>query len=388
MEHENRIDELIARLKAGTITDEELADLTGWYNDFDDTRVTLSTVEGDNTEDLKARMYRRLIEKIKPTKKANRPLLIRSLPYAAAVFLAIIGTWYVAENTPDATTPVQVTAKNVPPGGYRAKLTLADGQTVSLSEAQTGITVGDGITYFDGSSVISEQGSKLANDLPLTRSLSLSTPRGGTYQIALPDGTLVWLNSASVLKYPSRFDGPERVVELEGEAYFDVSEQWLASDNQSSQQRKPFKVISDGQVVEVLGTQFNISAYPDELQTRTTLVTGRVQVAPATTHGTPIAIKPGQQSAVREGNIRVTTVDTTQYIAWKQGIFHFESTPLEGMLKQIARWYDVEVIYNNGIPNETFTGRFKRDVSLKGVVDILRLSLIDIELEDGALIVN
>jgi len=175
---------------------------------------------------------------------------------------------------------------------------------------------------------------------------------------------------------------------LEGEAYFDVSEQWLASDNQSSQQRKPFKVISDGQVVEVLGTQFNISAYPDELQTRTTLVTGRVQVAPATTHGTPIAIKPGQQSAVREGNIRVTTVDTTQYIAWKQGIFHFESTPLEGMLKQIARWYDVEVIYNNGIPNETFTGRFKRDVSLKGVVDILRLSLIDIELEDGALIVN
>src|SRR5690606_7700884 len=122
------------------------------------------------------------------------------------------------------------------------------------------------------------------------RLLALATPRGGTYQIVLPDGTQVWLNSASSLKYPNRFDGPERVVELEGEAFFDVSKL----------QEKPFKVVSGGQVVEVLGTQFNISAYRDEVPARTTLVSGHVQVASTANLKSPVAIQPGQQAAVRE----------------------------------------------------------------------------------------
>lgn len=386
MEQDNPIDRLIAKFKAGTLTDEELVILADWYNGFDDTLVTLSTGDGDHPDALKARMHRRLFEKIKPARKVNRSLPIRWLPYAAAMLLAILGGWYALNIEPDTTGTVPFVAEHVAPGKNRAKLTLADGQTISLSEAQSGIRVGDGITYLDGSAVLENGEATNTPNSPSSSLNSLTTPRGGAYQIALPDGTVVWLNSASTLKYPSRFDGPERVVELEGEAYFDVREQRLEpGGSHHSQQKKPFKVISRGQEVEVLGTQFNISAYPDE-QTKTTLVTGRVQVAPSDV--SPIAIRPGQQSIVNGKDIRITAIDTSQYIAWKHGIFHFESTPLEEMLKQVARWYNVDVIYKQGIPKETFTGKFRRDVSLNGVVDILRLSLIDIRLEERTLIVN
>jgi len=385
MDQDNRIDDLIAKLKAGTLTDEELADLTDWYNSFDDTQITLPTTGEDTVEELKARMYQRLMKQIKPGSHATRTRTMRWLPYTAAAILAVAGMWYVIRNTTNDPAAVEVTAEDIVPGGNRAMLTLADGRTVSLSEAQSGIMVGDGITYFDGSSVIGEQGDSRLNpaDSGLqshahNRSLMLSTPRGGTYQIALPDGTLVWLNSSSMLKYPSRFDGPERVVELAGEAYFDVSKQ----------QKKPFKVISDGQVVEVLGTQFNIAAYSDEPRTRTTLVTGSVRVVPSTDAGSPITIMPGQQSIIMDGDVQVAAVDTNQYIAWKQGFFYFDATPLEEMLKQIERWYDVKVVYKRGIPNETFTGKFRRDVSLKGAINILRLSLIDAKLSNRTLIIN
>jgi len=386
MEQDNHIDRLIAKFKAGTLTDEELVALADWYNGFDDTLVTLSTVDGDNVAALKARMHRRLLEKIKPARKANRSLPIRWLPYAAAMLFAILGGGYALHIASVTTDTMPAKARHVTPGGNRAKLTLADGQTISLSEAQSGIRVGEGIRYFDGSAVLENGEGKNKSNSEFSSHSILTTPRGGTYQIVLPDSTVVWLNSASTLKYPNRFDGPERVVELEGEAYFYVREQRLEpGGNRRSQRKKPFKVISRGQEVEVLGTQFNISAYPDE-QTKTTLVTGRVQVAPSDV--SPIAIRPGQQSIVNGKDIRITAIDTSQYIAWKHGIFHFESTPLEEMLKQIARWYDVNVIYKQGIPKETFTGKFRRDVSLNGVVDIFRLSLIDIRLEERTLIVN
>lgn len=372
MEHENRINDLIAKLAAGTITEEEMADLTEWYNSFDDTRVSVSAKKGDDTNQLKARMYQRLMKRVRPADRVSRRLSRRWLPYAAAALLIVAGVWYINDGTNGPTT-IQLTAADIVPGSNRAMLALADGQTVMLSEEQTGIAVNGALTYFDGTPITDVRPLEKAGN----GHLALITPKGGTYQLTLPDGTRVWLNSASTLKYPSRFDGPERVVELEGEAFFEVSER-----------RKPFKVISDGQVVEVLGTQFNISSYPDEPHSRTTLVTGRVQVASATKPGAPIAIVPGQQSSITGDDIRVTTVDTNQYIAWKQGIFHFESTPLEEMLKQIARWYDVDVVYKGRIPKETFTGKFRRDVSLKGAIDILQLSMINVTFEKGALIIN
>lgn len=376
MEHENRIDNLIGKLATGTITDEELDDLTRWYNDFDDSSATLLTSNGDNAELLKARMYQRLMKQTGLGGPAARPSTKRWLPYAAAAMLIATAGWFIVKAVSDHARIPEVAAGDVQPGGNRATLTLADGRTVPLSEDHTGIAVNAALTYFDGTAII--DGEPLHQPHNSDRQLALATPRGGTYQIVLPDGTQVWLNSASSLKYPNRFDGPERVVELEGEAFFDVSKL----------REKPFKVVSGGQVVEVLGTQFNISAYRDEAPARTTLVSGHVQVASTANLESPVAIRPGQQAAVREGNIQVAAVDTNQFIAWRQGLFHFEATPLEEMLKQVARWYDVAIVYKKGVPNETFTGKFRRDVSLKGVIDILQLSMIDVTLENKRLIIN
>ncbi len=322
---------------------------------------------------------------------------------AAAAVLIIAAAWGYYYQTRIVPQPAQYglhANDDVQPGGNRATLTLADGRTIHLSEAQAGIVVGDEIRYADGSDLtqgdstparIVNLKSKIVNELVLT------TPKGGTYQITLPDGTNVWLNAASTLKYPSRFDSKERVVELEGEAYFEVSHQ-LSADNvgtkpkadsrQPTAKRLPFRVISGGQTVEVLGTQFNIAAYPDEPTVKTTLVEGSVQIALTTDHPSPITLKPGEQASTHGAAIDIKMVDTDRYTAWKDGRFYFRRTPLEDIMRQISRWYDVEVVYQRGVPKETFSGKVSRNVSLMGLLGILQVSAINIQLEGNKLIVN
>src|SRR5690606_38319465 len=215
--------------------------------------------------------------------------------------------------------------------------------------------------------------------------LELSTPRGGTYQIRLPDGTEVWLNAASTLKYPSRFSKAERIVELTGEAYFSI-----AKDT-----KRPFKGVSAGQEIHVLGTEFNISAYPNDSQIKTTSVKGKVRLSLIGELGETIRktdnyleLFPGEQGIIEDENLIKTRVDTALYTAWKAGYFYFKKTPLEDILKQAARWYDIEVVYQDGVPNETFSGDIRRDVSLRGLLDILQRSTINVTLEERTLIVH
>ncbi len=260
----------------------------------------------------------------------------------------------------------KIPVNDVAPGGNRATLTFKDGQTVSLDEQQVGIIVGEKkLTYTDGTEVINTE---------QTGMMSLSTPRGGTYQLTLPDGTQVWLNAASTLKYPSQFDAGDRVVELEGEAYFDVSHRPLAGSQQPSAQKLPFRVITAGQTVEVLGTQFNISAYADDGDVKTTLVEGTVRVAPLDRSSTATILKPGEQSILQNGNITVKKVDTNTAADWKNGDFRFVDEELQSIMRKIARWYDIEVVYVDDIPNETFGGQISRDKNLSEILRILQLS--------------
>src|SRR5690606_27967693 len=197
----------------------------------------------------------------------------------------------------------------------RATLTLADGRTIDLSEAQTGIVVGEDVMYNDGSEVMEHRQDNLSGTQKgslKTNYFVLSTPKGGTYQVTLPDGSKVWLNAGSTLKYPSRFSDGERIVEMTGEAYFSVIRD----------EERPFRVTSNGQQVEVLGTEFNVTAYPDDRETKTTLVEGSVRVALTTgrspvTSRSPITLKPGEQSIVRGANIEKQQVDTDEFTAWK-----------------------------------------------------------------------
>ncbi len=302
---------------------------------------------------------------------------------AVALIFAIGGVYrYWRSEVPSSnmvvTTPIQ---RDVQPGGNRAVLTLADGQHIDLAESQSGIQLGDALTYLDGSPVGNASFDKQLKQQ--TMALQLHTPKGGTYQLTLPDGTKVWLNASSSLKYPSRFEGRERVVELEGEAYFDVA----TVQDKTTAAKLPFRVVSKGQTIEVLGTQFNVSAYADESIIRTTLVEGSVRL----THihdDNPVILFPNEQAGLQNSKIFKQKVDVRPYVAWKDGQFLFKKTPVEEVMKQIARWYDVEVIYARGIPKETLSGKVNRDVTLTGLLEILQLSSIHVTLEGDKLTVH
>lgn len=321
----------------------------------------------------------RLLEQIRTSSERSVKPIRGWIWYAAAMISILTMGIYLSNVDGLRKVSEQPSAVDIEPGGYRAALTLANGKTITLSNTQEGIAVGDEITYLDGSSVMGETESRA--DDP-SHFMTLVTPKGGTYQITLPDGTRVWLNAASALKYPSRFDVDQRVVELEGEAYFEVKHL-----NYSGAQ-VPFRVVSNALTVEVLGTQFNISAYPDEVQIRTTLVEGSVQVTPNASEVSPVVLKPGEQASTQGSIMKVTTVDIDQYTAWKNGRFYFKRTPLEDIMRQISRWYDVDVLYADSIPRETFSGKVSRNVSLMGLLDILQVSSINVRLEGKTLIIN
>jgi len=308
-----------------------------------------------------------------PTVKIRR--VRRWLPYtAAAILAAAVGAWLLFGDQINLTSEfVNQKPADIAPGGNRATLTLADGSVIDLSEEQEGIIISnDNITYSDGSKEIVNLQSKIGN-------LSVSTPKGGTYQLTLPDGSKVWLNAASTLHYVSHFSDTDRVVEVTGEAYFSITKD----------EHKPFKVVTAGQEIQVLGTEFNVSAYAEDDEIKTTLVNGSVRVKPTIGyHQSPITIKPGGQVTTRGTAVDVREVDTELYTAWKDGYFYFKKTPLDDILRQAARWYDIDIVYIKGIPKETFSGDIKRDVSLRGLLEILQLSTINATLEGRTLIVH
>lgn len=245
------------------------------------------------------------------------------------------------------------------PGANKAMLTLADGSKIVLSEGGTGKVASQGavlitktatgqLTYSNTSSASLPGGYNV-----------IETPKGGQYQVTLPDGTGVWLNAASTLKYPVVFKGSERRVELNGEAYFEVARN----------KKLPFRVVSDHQTVEVLGTHFNINSYQEEGIQKTTLLEGSVKVSVLKSTAT---LKPGQQAQVR-GNerIAVSTVDTEEVMAWKNGYFRFYHEDIESIMRKVSRWYDVNVEFKGSISEEKFNGTISRTKDINQVLEML-----------------
>lgn len=243
------------------------------------------------------------------------------------------------------------------PGGNKATLYLADGQSIELSGQHAGIISGDAITYSDGTlltgAVVSE--------------LKLTTPRGGEYQVTLSDGTKVWLNAASSLTYPSHFTDSRRTVTLHGEAYFEVAKN----------ANKPFIVRTSEQSIVVLGTKFNVQAYEEAALVRTTLVEGSVQV---TVKSQELILRPGQQAEVQGQNLQLKNVDVRDYIAWKDGRFSFDNKPFSEVMSEIGRWYDLKIIYKSAVPKVELIGDAYRDDRLDLVLGMLELSEVKFKL--------
>ncbi|SEN70097.1 FecR family protein [bacterium A37T11] len=320
----------------------------------------------------------------KPTTQTLRPsikqrLLYRKYSYLILpILLAAIATaiYFNRSNLP---------VQDVAPGYNQATLTLADGTKIALDSAQSGIVVNDqDIKYSNGNPVQNvilsgERGKEQGGaEGSLPTSLTLTTPKGGQYQIILSDGTKVWLNAASTLKYPSRFSGDSREVYLEGEAYFEVNNNpsiGAMQDNRKSylvnrKSNAPFIVKSRNQQTTVLGTEFNINSY--EPSVKTTLVTGAVQVSSdGRGRNDGFVLKPGEQSILKADNFTKTKTDIQKSIAWKNNEFRFTGENLGGAMQQIARWYDLNVIFTDeALKQAPVSGIINRQENLSTILRI------------------
>lgn len=364
--------ELLEKYASGKCTEQEKALLESWYLTLAEDRAAPAA---ENTDLAQQKVWDSLHSSA-GTKRIN----YRFLSAAAAILLVAAISYYFlspAKYTPVA-EPLKVsssaTTKDVMPGGDKAILTLSDGSTINLNAARTGMLAeqgGTGINKTGDGQLAYGSAANGTHAKPLIN--TISTPRGGQFQVVLPDGTKVWLNAASSLKFPTVFSGESREVELTGEAYFEVA------PNKS----RPFLVSSRGTVIEVLGTHFNVMAYDDEIFTAT-LLEGSVKVK----HGmAERVIVPGQEARV-ENSIKVGSADGDNAIAWKNGLTVFHNSSIESIMRQISRWYDLDVTYNGSVPQRLFTGKIPRSAPLSQVLKILELSDIHFKIEEKQLIVT
>lgn len=383
------IQELARKWQEGTITEEEKLIFNQWYHSFED--VSLEEVTSENSEHLKMRLYKAISEKEQIY--VNRTWIFKNLRYVSAVaatlfLLLSIGGYFYFSNTKTVQQD-QVSQNKIhdlAPGGNKAVLTLADGSEIVLNDAKNGVLASQGNLSVsknkEGQVVYQVQENKNSNQKEVVYN-TISTPRGGQYQINLPDGTKVWLNAASTLKFPLVFSKNERRVELTGEAYFEVNP--LAS-SKSKSRKVPFIVKSQSQEVEVLGTHFNVNAYSDEIDTRTTLLEGSVKVAQLGSHNSKL-LKPGQQSIV-DKTITVSNVDVEQAIDWQKGYFSFDNESVESIMRKISRWYNVDVEYKDNIRYRKFAGRISKFENVSQILKIMeKTKVIHFKMEEGRIIV-
>ncbi|WP_343702983.1 FecR domain-containing protein [Chitinophaga sp.] len=359
-EERQRYEYLAHRWKNKSISPEEEAELMAWLNRDSDEPLAVPDTFAASAEQLKDEMY----AGIKAGTGRKKPVIRRWVAVAAAaavLFAVALSVWLV--NTPVSRQPTagQVFPGDVAPGGNMATLTLGNGQTVQLSSARSGVVINTaGLTYNDGSAVDAPAGSGGAESLVAT------TPRGGTYQIILPDGSRVWLNAASSLKFPSTFkDKSIRTVELSGEAYFEIAKVKQPGGNGMV----PFIVNSNGQAVEVLGTAFNISSYPEDSQVRTTLVEGSVRINGG--KGQPVLLQPGQQAVWTNGAIAVHQANTEAALAWKNGYFMFNDEPLGSIMQKLSRWYNIDPVFEDDLTQHTFFGMVSKSKPISAVLNIM-----------------
>lgn len=372
------INTIIARELAGNISAVEQQQLFEWRKDpYNEAVYQALTNEDEITNGLAAiamaeLLSPRLEEEIwnrflkKQQAKVRRLQILRYSAVACLVLLATAVGWHIINEKKPAKIPAVVT-KEISPGGNKALLTIADGSTIALDSSNIGIIAVEenaAITNKDGELVYDVKGS--AHRVSFN---TLTTPKGGQYKIILPDGSKAWLNAASSIKYPVAFTGKERRVEVSGEVYFEVvtntnmpfTVQVLHKDNRKRE-------------VTVLGTRFNINAYEDEPDIKTTLVEGRVQVRNGKVEK---MMAPGQMTKMRIGKDVIETDDDAeieQVIAWKNGYFDFYNCDLETVMRQISRWYDVEMDIDAQVPNNIFLGKIGRNKPLDTVLDVLRKS--------------
>ncbi|GGH25916.1 iron dicitrate transporter FecR [Dyadobacter endophyticus] len=394
--YDERIEILIGKWMDGTLAASEKSELAEWVRlNPDDERIAAILEDAwqrfEPGQPMPEAASERILANIFPSRETvfadvDEAESTRSISWlwpklAAAALLIGFGLYwwsgYQAKVEVAGDKGLKIQLADIPPGGNKAVLTLGDGSTVVLDSAGNGLLASQGgssVTQSEKGELVYSEGAAGAE--PVYN--MVTTPKGGQYHIVLSDGTGVWLNAASSLRFPAAFTGKQRNVEITGEGYFEV-----AHDAQ-----KPFVVKVNEAQITVLGTHFNVMAYADEKVMRTTLLEGAVKVARGEHTAT---LAPGQQArmSAASGAMRVMDdVDTEKELSWKNGYFQFENESLESVMRQVARWYDVEVKYEGNSSGENFSGRLPRNSNVSKLLKILALSGVKFRIEDKTIIVT
>ncbi|MEO6733937.1 MAG: FecR domain-containing protein [Ferruginibacter sp.] len=380
---------LIEKYHTGTATIEEISRLNEWYHSFNDSEAILNAGEDDTEQQLANRIKVRVIDTIRKSEKSAINYSRWQIPAAAAAAILIIlsiGGYFRFSPAPVKsaiviTKPVEKKINtDIAPGGNKAVLTLADGSAIVLDSAANGTISSQGkikVQKLDnGLLAYSIDGRQVAeNDEAFFN--TIYTPRGGQYQVTLADGTRVWLNAASSIRFPVMFTGTERRVEITGEAYFEVAK------NRSM----PFIVNASSSEIEVLGTHFNVNAYDDESLTKTTLLEGSVKVKKDSYSK---LLVPGQQVQMnKRGELKVLNgADLEEVVAWKDGLFIMKRADIGSVMRQIARWYDVEIVYQGAIPAGRISGDMPRNMNLSKMLKVMELIGVHFIIEGNKVIVK
>lgn len=390
--NDTRHRELAEKWLNGTITPDEEQEYARWYNQIDPEEALDIPVQfAAGREDHRKKILKNIDDKITVQSAAVAKVsFIRRYWMAAAIILILITVAALSGIFREPAEQVQIAVapsslNDILAGRDGAVLTLADGSTVVLDTLGNGIIAtqsGTQVMLTDGLLAYEAPGQRPLSSSPVTYN-SLITPKGRQFQIVLPDGTRVWLNAASSLSYPTVFSGSERKVEITGEAYFEVAKN----------EQAPFRVKVNGETdIEVLGTHFNINSYPDEGNIRTTLLEGSVMIRLGSAR---TMLSPGQQAMIAfpdsHSSARpvsdpiklIKRVDTERIIAWKSGAFNFQDASIEEVMRQFARWYDIEVVYEKGVPDIEFGGKMGRDLSLSDALRMLAKAKVNFRLEEG-----
>lgn len=370
------LDSLAHKLNTEGLNAEEQAYFNTWYNEHNDHLLELPEGYAANPIIIRDRMHENIKSYVSEEKSSQRKAAFSLWKYivtaASLLLLSILGVYVykLLQTRPSKQQQLTINAEDVAPGTNKAILILADGKRINLNDSKDGDIASEAGTLIKKSGNGQIEYTTLEKQTVSNKLNTIETPKGGQYQVRLPDGTKVWLNADSKLAYPVTLIGNgKREVRLSGEAYFQV-----AKDKQH-----PFVVKTATQDVTVLGTHFNINSYSDEASTITTLEEGSVSVS---TKGQEKIIAPGEQIINNGKVLKVQQAAMETVFAWKDGLFEFKDADVRTIMPQISRWYNIDVVYEGALPKDLITGAISRHSNLAAVLKIFEMLHLKFRLED------
>lgn len=367
---------LIAGFLKQTLTIEEKEELDEWIMESDENMILFEKMTDEKNLEQAAGWFKQMNveEALKETKrkiKQRKPFHLLPYAIAAAVVILIIAGVYIYKNNNQTNTTIAVKKQDIMPGSNLATLTLDNGQQIALDNEGADTTINNQVK------LLRKDGQLVYSNDTATKQLvynTLTVPRKGEYKLVLPDGTNVWLNAESSIRYPVAFVGNERKVFVTGETYFEVAKD----------KSKPFRVVANDIVLEDLGTQFNVNAYTNEPYFTATLVEGSVKVTAGSKQD---ILKPGQQAQISSNDFKLVPANTDEVTAWKNDQFKFSGTSLDEIMRQVERWYDADVVFKDSV-NLHLNATIERNVPVSKLLHVLEeTGQVHFKIEDNKIIV-